>query len=524
MILPQPVGWRGRVRLARLRLKAPLPIVLHHELSLHSRCIQVPPPMQLAQVSPPQPAASKQFSRSLKQRVSPYSNPTTQPLSYAHNIINTRLPPLHPSILCQSSPPFLAFMTATQTRSHGGHSHGHGHGHHHHDNVYLTSKNKNDPGVRITRIGLLTNLAMAIGKGFGGYVFNSSALIADAYHAATDLVSDFMTLATVSLSLKPPTSRFPFGYGKVESLGALGVSSLLLCGGVLMGLNAAEVLLTQFFPAIAESFAHLGLLGHGHSHSHSHDHELLGPNINAAWLAAGSILVKESLYHATMKVARQRRSSVLASNAIHHRVDSLTSFVALLTIGGAHILPDASWLDPVGGLIISLMVIRAGWGNTKTSLLELADVAIDEEMNASVEESTLKAIAMLPDGGGSEIEIREVQGIKSGQNHLMEIELAVPSSWSVGQTRLVEEAIRQRVGSRVRGVKRLKIRFTPNTERDASFFEEFIARDASPRSSPEPEDGKANGSVHHNHHDHGKAGAVTSESQAENEGMASKRR
>ena len=55
-----------------------------------------------------------------------------------------------------------------------GHSHG-GHHHHHHDNTYLTSTNKSDPGVRITRIGLYVNLGMAVGKGVGGYVFNSQA-------------------------------------------------------------------------------------------------------------------------------------------------------------------------------------------------------------------------------------------------------------------------------------------------------------------------------------------------------------
>jgi hypothetical protein len=56
----------------------------------------------------------------------------------------------------------------THARGHAGHSH-----HHHHDNTYLTSTNKNDAGVRITRIGLFVNLAMAIGKGVGGYVFHS---------------------------------------------------------------------------------------------------------------------------------------------------------------------------------------------------------------------------------------------------------------------------------------------------------------------------------------------------------------
>jgi len=53
-----------------------------------------------------------------------------------------------------------------------GHSHGH---HHHHDNTFLTSSNKNDPGVKITRVGLYVNLGMAIAKGAGGYVFNSQA-------------------------------------------------------------------------------------------------------------------------------------------------------------------------------------------------------------------------------------------------------------------------------------------------------------------------------------------------------------
>lgn len=59
-------------------------------------------------------------------------------------------------------------------RSHMGHSHSHGH---HHDNTFLTSKNKDDPGVRITKIGLYVNVGMAIGKGIGGYAFNSQAYV-----------------------------------------------------------------------------------------------------------------------------------------------------------------------------------------------------------------------------------------------------------------------------------------------------------------------------------------------------------
>jgi divalent metal cation (Fe/Co/Zn/Cd) transporter len=123
-------------------------------------------------------------------------------------------------------------------------------------------------------------------------VINSAALTADAVHSLTDLVSDFMTLATVAWALKPPTERFPLGYGKIESLGSLGVSSLLLVGGVLMGWSSALELCHLYLPAFAEAMETVGI---GHSHSHSHQI----PNIQAAWLAGGSVLVKEWLYRAS---------------------------------------------------------------------------------------------------------------------------------------------------------------------------------------------------------------------------------
>ena len=200
-----------------------------------------------------------------------------------------------------------AMASSTQHRHHGGHSHAHGHSH---DNTYLTSTNKKDAGVRITRIGLYVNFLMALGKGIGGYLLNSQALIADAFHSLTDLVSDFLTLATVSWSLKPPTARFPGGYGKIESLGSLGVSSLLLAGGLGLGWHSCEILYSSFFMDVAATAADHAHHGHDHehshrvasifSHSHSHNPADMGiPSIHAAWIAGGSIFVKEYLYRAS---------------------------------------------------------------------------------------------------------------------------------------------------------------------------------------------------------------------------------
>jgi len=203
-----------------------------------------------------------------------------------------------------------------------------------------------------------------------------------------------------------------------------------------------------------------------------------------------------------MNIANERKSSVLASNAVHHRIDSLTSFVALLTIGGTHIFTDASWLDPVGGLVISLMVIKAGWSNTVTSLMELADTTVDDEIKASVRKAASRVLA----GGSSnpEVEIRDIRGMKSGQNYLIEVELAVPGSWSVSRSRQVEEAVREGIGAHVRGVKRVKIRFVPHEERDVDFTEEFIPPEVSARAlaTPEPKDSDEADHDHNHTHDH----------------------
>ena len=204
-----------------------------------------------------------------------------------------------------------------------------------------------------------------------------------------------------------------------------------------------------------------------------------------------------------MKVAKERKSSVLASNAIHHRVDSLTGIVTLLAILGANFLHEAAWLDPVGGLLISLLVIRAGLGNTVLALYELADKGIDSEIKGSVTRAVKKGIASLREG--SQVELREVEGVKSGQNYLVDLQLAVPKSWTVEEVREVEEGVREMVGSKVRGVRRVKVRFVPKEDESTSLLDEFIPGNVSPRASPEPEE--EHDHDHDHEHDHAHAHA-----------------
>lgn len=178
-----------------------------------------------------------------------------------------------------------------------------------------------------------------------------------------------------------------------------------------------------------------------------------------------------------MKVANQKGRSLLASNAYHHRVDSLTALVALVSICSSHFFTNAAWLDPVGGLVISAMIIQAGWGNTLSALLELADVGIEGEFKTKIETAAKTALesAVTKTQGATLV---GVQGIKSGQNYLIDIAISAPSTWTLSRMKTVEDAVRQNVTSQVRGVKKVSVRFVDEQTSENAFSDELVAFDS----------------------------------------------
>lgn len=120
----------------------------------------------------------------------------------------------------------------------------------------------------------------------------------------SDLVGDFVVLVCWTVSRKPPTSRFQFGFGKFESLGSLVVAVFLLLGGAGIGkpsgfLSPSRKDVERHSDSGLHSYESLRSFlwpdqHHPSASSHSHSHELVDPH--AAWFALGSIAVKEYLY------------------------------------------------------------------------------------------------------------------------------------------------------------------------------------------------------------------------------------
>ncbi|KAI8073676.1 cation efflux protein [Thamnidium elegans] len=267
-------------------------------------------------------------------------------------------------------------------------------------------------GMRVTWIGFVSNVGLTISKGTAGVLMNSASLLADATHSFSDLLSDFVTLYTFKMSRKVPDSIYPYGYGKYETMGSLSVSALLMAGGAGIGFHSFDLLLNTI--------------------DGTHNTSELDPN--AAWFALGSVLVKEWLYRITLKVGRSERSDVLIANAWHHRSDAYSSFVALMAIGGTY--AGIPIFDPLGGILVSCMILKSGseimWSSSKELLdKSISESELDEIKNivASVKDKNI-------------LDFYSIRGRKFGPFHHLDLTLQLNPNLPIYQAHAIEQSVR----------------------------------------------------------------------------------
>lgn len=353
-----------------------------------------------------------------------------------------------------------------------GHSHDHSHAHgspEEADRLIEALKGKGDRGSNITLLGLFSNILLCISKGIAGMWLNSASLVADAAHSLSDMFSDIVTLFCWKMSQKPPSQTHPLGYGKYETMGGLGVSVVLVGGSVGIGMHSWGLLLEALQPMLETapvflqylsqwtgSIASMGAAA-GHSHDigggHGAEQGLLDPN--AMWFALLSVLVKEWLYYATMKIAKEENSSVLEANAIHHRSDSLSSGVTFVAIGGSWLgLPI---LDPLGGLLVAALIGKQGFSLLVSALRELSDRGVDED----VLEDFQSAMKTLQDSNQLLISWKNLRAVKSGVSTFVDITLVMNGSVTLSQAREVEDQVRNALVECHKGVKEVRVHMAP---------------------------------------------------------------
>lgn len=220
----------------------------------------------------------------------------------------------------------------------------------------MADKDRNkDERYRVTRevtvVGALVNTLLAVAKVFFGLIGQSQSLVADGIHSLSDLLSDAMVLFAAYHAQEAPDERHPYGHGRYETMGTMGLGILLILVAIGIVWDAQERL---FSPET-----------------------LLHPDTFTLAVALFSILANEGLFQYTHRAAKRVNSNLLRANAWHHRSDAVSSIVVLIGIGGT--LAGLPYLDAIAAVIVGLMVARIGWDLFRSAMHELVDAGLEQE-------------------------------------------------------------------------------------------------------------------------------------------------
>ncbi|ALI99463.1 cation diffusion facilitator family transporter [Rufibacter tibetensis] len=120
------------------------------------------------------------------------------------------------------------------------HSHSHGHSHAHQGHHYGHGLPASDHLNRAFVLGIGLNILYVIVEAGAGWWYNSLALLTDAGHNFTDVISLLLAFFALKLSQRKPTDRFTYGYGKSTTLVSLLNAVLLLLAVGAIGWEAIE--------------------------------------------------------------------------------------------------------------------------------------------------------------------------------------------------------------------------------------------------------------------------------------------
>jgi cation diffusion facilitator family transporter len=295
----------------------------------------------------------------------------------------------------------------------------HTHGNHHNDSYRQ--------GERGAIVGIFTNLGLFFFKGFAGIFGSSHAMVADALHTASDLLTSIGVLIGFKIAKQPADAHHPYGHGKAESIMAKLVSLTLIIWGAKIAYDAIRVIVAQDF---------------------------IVPHRIALWAAVVSILVKESLFQYTRFVGKKISSTSLMADAWHHRTDALSSVAALMGIAGARM--GMCVLDPIAGFVVAAFVIKIGFTTFHK--------AYDELMDASLPESLMGELRKLVWEVEGVKQIKNIKARKLGIDILVDMTVDVEGSMSVEKAHQITAKIRRNILTKMPNAKDVFIHVEPYKE------------------------------------------------------------
>ena len=231
---------------------------------------------------------------------------------------------------------------------HEGHSHGFG--------AHALEARREDSRRRMW-IALAINGGMLIAEAVGGIVTGSLALLADAGHLLSDVSAIVLALVAARLAALPAAGQRTFGYQRSEVLAAL-VNGLLL---VAVSVAIAVAAIPRFSDP---------------------------PEIEGGGVLALGILGLLGNVVATFVLARGEREDINLEGVLRHSVADALGSLGVVVAGAWVIAGGSDIVDPIVGLLISVLVLFSSWRLIKEPfdvLMEAAPADLDvDAMGATI--------------------------------------------------------------------------------------------------------------------------------------------
>jgi cobalt-zinc-cadmium efflux system protein len=193
-------------------------------------------------------------------------------------------------------------------------------------------------------VALGINLAMLVAEAVGGVLTGSLAVLADAGHLLSDVGSIGLALFAAALAARPAGGRMTFGYQRSEILAAL-VNGLLLVA-----------------VAIAVAIAAFGRLGDP-------------PAIDGLGVLGLGLLGLCGNIGATLVLARGERTDVNLEGVLRHSAADALGSLGVVLAGAFVLVGGSSIVDPIVGLVISVLILASSWRLIKEPLDVLMEAA-----------------------------------------------------------------------------------------------------------------------------------------------------
>lgn len=215
---------------------------------------------------------------------------------------------------------------------------------------------------KVTAVGSVVNIVLTVFKFVAGILGRSSAMVADAVHSLSDLLTDLIIVVFVHTASKPVDRSHEYGHGKFETMATLIVGSVLILVGLGIMVEGVKDCIAFFDGNPGQR-----------------------PRMIALIAAVASIVLKEGVFRYTLARGRKINSPILIANAWHHRSDAFSSVATLVGVAGAMFLGDKGMiLDPLAAIFVSFYICKSGYEVVKPSADELLEKSLPAETEKEI--------------------------------------------------------------------------------------------------------------------------------------------